>query len=178
MDKSNKELLSELLKIPEQDLYGESIQDILESIPDKRAMLVKEIAVRYGEKRIMGERFQKSLDVFEHFKIRLGTAKQEQFHILILDNKHRIISENMISMGILNQTIIHPREIFAPAIEKRAKALILLHNHPSGEAEPSSQDIKMTKRLCEVGEMVGISVLDHIIIAGDTYYSFTDSEMI
>jgi DNA repair protein RadC len=178
MDKSNKGLVSELLKIPEQDLNGESVQDILESIPDERAMLVKEIAVRYGEKRIMGQSFQKSVDVFDHFKIRLGTARQEQFYVLILDNKHRIISEQMITQGTLNQTLIHPREIFAPAIEKRAQALILLHNHPSGNPEPSAQDLKMTKRLIEVGEIVGITVLDHIIIGSDNYYSFADDEKI
>jgi len=110
MYKSNRELLSELLQISEQDLYGETIQDILESIPDKRAMLVKEVAIRYGEKRIMGRPFQKSVDVFDHFKIRLGTARQEQFHVLILDNKHRIISEQIVTIGTLNQTLIHPRE--------------------------------------------------------------------
>jgi len=181
MDKSNKQLISELLQISEQDLYGESMQDILESIPDKRATLVREIAFRYGEKRIMGQQFQKSMDVFDSFKVRLGTARQEEFHILILDNKHRIISENMITMGTLNQTLIHPREIFAPAIEKRGKALILLHNHPSGDPQPSRPDIDMTKRLREVGEIVGITVIDHIIIGGggaDCYFSFADSEMI
>jgi DNA repair protein RadC len=177
MDKSNKELLSELLEISEQDLYGDSIQDILESIPDKRATLVREIAFRYGEKRIMGQQFQKSIDVFDHFKIRLGTARQEEFHILILDNKHRIISEKMITTGTLNQTLIHPREIFAPAIEKRAQALILLHNHPSGDPQPSRPDIDLTKRLREVGEVVGISVLDHIIIGADCYFSFADENM-
>ena len=68
--------------------------------------------------------------------------------------------------------------IFAPAIEKRGQALILLHNHPSGNPEPSTQDLKITKRLIEVGEIVGITVLDHIIIGSDNYYSFADDEKI
>ena len=114
--------------------------------------------------------------MYEHFRIRLGTARQEQFHVLILDNKHRVIEEKMITMGTLNQSLIHPREIFAPAIELRAASVILIHSHPSGDTKPSQQDIEITKRLSEVGEIMGIKVMDHVII-GDGYFSFVDQEM-
>ena len=79
----------------------------------------------------------------------------------------------MITMGTLNQSLIHPREIFAPAIELRAASVILIHSHPSGDTKPSQQDIEITKRLSEVGEIMGIKVMDHVII-GDDYFSFVD----
>jgi DNA repair protein RadC len=176
LNKSNKELLSDLLQIPEQKMRGHTIPELLDSIPDERVNLVREIAARYGEKRIMGQSFDSARQVYEHFKIRLGTARQEEFHVLILDNKHRVIEEKMITLGTLNQSLVHPREVFVSAIELRAASVILVHSHPSGDIKPSNQDIEITKRLCEVGKLMGIEILDHIII-GDDYFSFTDHEM-
>jgi DNA repair protein RadC len=173
LNKSDKELLSELLQIPEQEMRGNTIPDLLDSIPDERVDLVREIAARYGENRILGQSFNSARQVYDHFKIRLSTAKQEEFHVLILDNKHRVIEEKMITLGTLNQSLIHPREIFAPAIELRAASIILIHSHPSGDTKPSKQDIEITKRLCKVGEIMGIKVMDHVII-GDGYFSFVD----
>jgi DNA repair protein RadC len=176
MNKSNRELLSDLLQIPEQEMRGHTIPDLLDSIPDERVDLVHEIAARYGEKRIMGQSFDNARQVYEHFRIRLGTARQEAFHILILDNQHRVIEEKMITLGTLNQSLVHPREVFVSAIELRAASIILVHSHPSGDVRPSNQDIEITKRLSEVGKLVGISVLDHVII-GDDYFSFVDKEI-
>jgi DNA repair protein RadC len=173
MNKSNRKLLSELLQIPEQEMRGDSIPDLLDSLGDKRVDLVREIAARYGEKRILGQSFNSARQVYEHFRIRLGTARQEQFHVLILDNKHRVIEEKMITLGTLNQSLVHPREVFALAIELRAASIILIHSHPSGDTQPSDQDIEITKRLSEVGVIMGIKVLDHVII-GDDYFSFVD----
>jgi DNA repair protein RadC len=173
LNKSNRELLSELLEIPEQEMRGDSIPDLLDSVRDERVDLVREIAARYGEKRILGQSFDSAKQVYDHFRIRLGTARQEEFHVLILDNKHRVIHEKMITLGTLNQSLVHPREIFAPAIELRAASVILIHCHPSGDTKPSKQDIEVTKRLSEVGEVMGIKVLDHVII-GDGYSSFVD----
>ena len=82
----------------------------------------------------------------------------------------------MITLGTLNQSLIHPREIFAPAIELRAASVILIHSHPSGDSKPSKQDIEITKRLCDVGEIMGIKILDHVII-GDDYFSFVDQDL-
>ncbi|MBT4641879.1 MAG: JAB domain-containing protein [Deltaproteobacteria bacterium] len=176
MYKSDRELLSELLEIPEQEMRGDTIPDLLDSIPDERVDLVREIACRYGEKRIVGQSFDSARQVYDHFKIRLGTARQEEFHVLILDNKHRVVEEKMITLGTLNQSLIHPREIFAPAIELRAASIILIHSHPSGDVQPSNQDIEITKRLSKVGEIMGIKVLDHVII-GEDYFSFVDQDM-
>ena len=168
--------MSELLEIPEQEMRGNTIPDLLDSIPDERGNLVREIAARYGERRIMGQSFNSAKQVYDHFHVRLGTARQEEFHVLILDNKHRVIEEKMITLGTLNQSLVHPREIFAPAIELRAAAIILVHNHPSLDSKPSTQDIEITKRLCEVGKLMGIEVIDHVII-GDGYFSFMDQNM-
>ena len=176
MYKSDKELLSKLLEIPEQEMRGNTIPDLLDSIPDERVDLVREIAARYGEKRILGQSFKSARQVYDHFKIRLGTARQKEFHVLILDNKHRVIEEKMITLGTLNRSLIHPREVFAPAIELRAAAIILIHNHPSNDTNPSDQDIEITKRLYEVGNIMGIEILDHVII-GDNYFSFVDENM-
>ena len=147
--------------------------EIVNSLSDKRANLIKEVCCRYGEKRkVEGDTFVNSREIYDHFKMRLR-QEQESFICIYLDNKHRIISEKEISVGTLTKSIVHPRECFAPAIQLRAAAVILIHNHPSGEPEPSGADIKITKRLTEVGKLVGIKVLDHVII-GDGYYSFVD----
>jgi DNA repair protein RadC len=175
-NKSDRELLQELLNVSGEEMRGNTIPDLLDSIPDERVNLVREIAARYGERRIMGQSFDSARQVYDHFKIRLGTARQEEFHVLILDNKHRVIEEKMITLGTLNQSLVHPREIFSPAIELRAASIILIHSHPSGDVQPSNQDIEITKRLCEVGKLMGIEVLDHVII-GDDYFSFVDQEM-
>ncbi|MBT3245126.1 MAG: JAB domain-containing protein [Bacteroidetes bacterium] len=144
-------------------MRGDTIPDLLDSVPDERAMLVKEIACRYGEKRILGQSFNSARQVYEHFKIRLGTARQEEFNVLLLDNKHRVIHEKMITLGTLNQSLIHPREIFAPAIELRAAAIILIHNHPSNDTNPSNQDIEITKRLCQVSNSAPFIVEEYEI---------------
>ena len=157
-------------------MRGHTIQDLLDSVRDERVNLVREIAARYGERRILGQSFENARQVYDHFKIRLGTARQEEFHVLILDNKHRVIEEKMITLGTLTQSLVHPREIFAPAIELRAASVILIHSHPSGDPKPSQQDIEITKRLSEVGEIMGIKVLDHVII-GDGYFSFVDQDL-
>jgi DNA repair protein RadC len=171
---SNKELLARLLKISKKRIRGESMYEIVNLLPDEESNLVKEICCRYGEKRVkQGESFTNSEAIYNHFKIRLGNQMQETFTCIYLDNKHRIMSEKEISIGIINKSLVHPREVFTSAISIRACAIILIHNHPSGDEKPSGADIEITKRLFEVGKLVGIEVLDHIII-GDSYYSFVD----
>jgi DNA repair protein RadC len=173
---SNKELLGRLLKIPKKRIRGESMYEIVNLLPDEESNLVKEICCRYGEKRVkQGQSFTNSEAIYNHFKIRLGNQMQETFTCIYLDNKHRIMSEKEISIGIINKSLVHPREVFVSAISIRASAIILIHNHPSGDANPSKADIEITRRLVDVGELVGISVLDHIII-GDSFYSFVDND--
>ncbi|MDO5037596.1 MAG: DNA repair protein RadC [Tissierellia bacterium] len=100
--------------------------------------------------------------------------KQEEFHAVGLDSKKRIQYVAMITRGTLSSTLVHPREVFASAISNRAHSLILVHNHPTGQVSPSSEDIRLTERLKEVGSLVGIPVVDHLIIGDGTYYSFLE----
>lgn len=104
--------------------------------------------------------------------------KREHFRILILDTKNKIISMEEISIGSLNSSIVHPREVFNIAIKKSANSIILLHNHPSGDPNPSKEDINVTFRLINAGEILGIKVLDHIIIGEDIYISMKEKNII
>jgi DNA repair protein RadC len=102
---------------------------------------------------------------------RLWDKKKEYFLAILLDTRNQLIKLAEISVGSLDTSIVHPREVFKEAISASAAAVILAHNHPSGDAQPSPDDIKLTKRLAEAGELVGIDVLDHIIIGGKKFSS-------
>ena len=89
----------------------------------------------------------------------------EQFVVLLLNARHEVLGRETVSVGSLNASIVHPREVFRPAIIHSAASIVLVHNHPSGDAEPSEEDISISRRLVQVGELVGIGVLDHVILA-------------
>ena len=93
---------------------------------------------------------------------------------LHLDAKNRILCFELISLGSLNQSVVHPREVFKSALLSSAAAMILIHNHPSGDPSPSPEDLKITQRLKEAGELLGIKVLDHLVVGETAYYSFAD----
>ncbi|GFO65729.1 DNA repair protein RadC [Geomonas paludis] len=120
------------------------------------------------------ERFTSAAQVFEHLNHEYRDRHTEQFVALLLDGKNRIISRALISEGSLNQSIVHPREVFNAAVRQSAAAMILLHNHPSGDPTPSPEDLAVTRLLCEAGQIMGIRVLDHIVIGENEYYSFAD----
>lgn len=103
---------------------------------------------------------------------------KEHFNIAILDTKNQIIAIENISIGTLNASIVHPRDVFYAAINRSANSIILLHNHPSGDPYPSDEDINITDRLVDVGSLVGIKVLDHIIIGDNKYISFKEKNLI
>jgi len=108
----------------------------------------------------------------------LRKKKQEHFVTLTLDGAHNLIKKRTVFIGTLNQSLVHPREVFADAISDRAAAVILIHNHPSGNVEPSELDVSLTKRLIKAGELLGIEVLDHIIIGKDKHSSFKEIKLI
>jgi len=124
-----------------------------------------------------GVSFRSSSDIYDYVKSQVRDNRQELFYTLILDNKHRVIRLEQITKGTLNQSLVHPREVFSPAIQVRAAAVVLVHNHRSGDPKPSQQDRQITKRLQEVGDLVGIKVLDHLIIGNDGYFSFVDGNL-
>ena len=103
---------------------------------------------------------------------------KEYFLAVTLDGASRVIDTHIISIGTLNQSLVHPREVFYPAIKDKAAAIILAHNHPSGQRTPSRADRQVTERLKEVGKLIGIEVLDHIILSSEGYYSFQDEDEI
>jgi DNA repair protein RadC len=110
--------------------------------------------------------------VVAHFGARLRRCRQEVFTVLLLDSRHRLIGEVEVSRGSLNQSLVHPREVFAPALRESAAAILVVHNHPSGDPQPSREDVEVTQRLVRAGEILGIKVVDHLIIGGLDYTSF------
>ncbi len=120
-----------------------------------------------------GTRFNSPAQVFETFKFLMKETK-ENFATLHLDGKNRVVCMDTVSVGSLNQSIVHPREVFKSACLSNAAAIILVHQHPSGDATPSREDIAITKRLKEAGEVMGIAVLDHIIVGDGEYTSFVE----
>jgi DNA repair protein RadC len=119
-----------------------------------------------------------SRDVFEHYHPLLRDAKRETFIVLLLDSKNRVMKEERISQGSLTASIVHPREVFHAAIRESAAALLALHNHPSGDPSPSREDYEITVRLREVGELVGIRLVDHVILGEERFVSFREHGLI
>lgn len=108
----------------------------------------------------------------------LKHLKQEVLKIILLDVKNRVISVPEISRGGLASSIVHPREVFKEAIRRSSASLILVHNHPSGDPTPSLDDLNITKKLVKTGQIIGISIVDHVIIAGDKYLSFKEKDLL
>lgn len=117
-------------------------------------------------------------DVCQLFMENMRYLKKEYFNVILLNTKNRIIDVVNISIGNLNSSIVHPREVFIEAIKRSCASMILVHNHPSGDSKPSKEDINITKRLVEGGKIIGIGILDHIIIGDGKYVSFREQGLI
>ncbi len=117
-------------------------------------------------------------DVAAIFVPKLRDLKHEEFWVLLLTSANRLIAEIRITSGTLNSSLVHPRECFKEALKQSAATVIFLHNHPSGNAEPSQEDLAITKQLVESGKILGIPVHDHIVVAGDTFTSLADRGLI
>ena len=122
--------------------------------------------------------FRCSEEVANYYIPLLKDLKKEQFRVLLLDIKNRVIKEVLISQGSLTSSIVHPREVIKPAVKESAASVIFIHNHPSGDPEPSADDMEITDRLCKSCSIMGISVLDHIIVAEGGYFSFKQKKLI
>ena len=108
----------------------------------------------------------------------LRNHKKEHFVIFYLDSRNQEIKREIISIGSLNANLVHPREVFEPAVRNLTAQIILAHNHPSGDPTPSEDDLEITKRLVETGKILGIEVIDHIIVAKDNFFSFKEKDLI
>jgi len=131
--------------------------------------MVKEGSVEYKKEPIRG-----SHDLFKLMVELFRNADREEFWVVSLDCKHRPINANLVSVGSLSVAIVHPREVFKAAILSNAKAILLSHNHPSGDCKPSEEDYALTARLSEAGKVLGIDVLDHVVVGDNCYHSFAD----
>jgi DNA repair protein RadC len=112
--------------------------------------------------------------VAEYLLPQFGNRPVEQFGVLLLDTKHRVLRASVLSVGTLDASIVHPREVFREATSAGAAGLVVFHNHPSGDPLPSEDDCRLTERLVAAGVLMGIAVLDHVILADEKYYSFRE----
>lgn len=132
----------------------------------------------HGRPRERKEKIRTPEDVVTFFSPCLRDARHEIFKVVLLDGANRIIRDYTVSEGTLNASVVHPREVFKPAVDELASAVILVHNHPSGTPFPSQEDKAVTEQMVNAGQCMGIPVLDHIIIAGYEYYSFAREGLI
>ena len=150
----------------------------LKAIPgigDAKAMQILalfELSKRVKSGSIAEKVVSNSSDIANYYMERMKGLKREHLIAVFLDSKNKIINDKVISIGTLNSSLVHPREVFKEAIKCSANAIILVHNHPSGDCGPSSEDIEITDRVKEAGEMVGIKLLDHVIVGKDKHYSY------
>ncbi|MBM3254078.1 MAG: JAB domain-containing protein [Candidatus Omnitrophica bacterium] len=119
-----------------------------------------------------------SEDTYNYLKDKMEKLKKEQFRGLHLNSRNKLIHDEIISLGTLTTNLVHPREVFQPAIEYSAAAIILAHNHPSGDPQPSDDDIQVTEQIIKASKIINIEVLDHIIIGGNRYLSLKDKKLI
>jgi len=114
-------------------------------------------------------------DLARHLLPQFGALAVEHFGIVMLDTKHRVLRIKIVSIGSLDTTVVHPREVFREAASASAAAIVLFHNHPSGDPTPSKDDLVLTARMVRAGEVMGIDVVDHLILADQRYYSLVES---
>ncbi len=131
--------------------------------------MVKDKSILYGQRKISSP--EVASELFKEFFLDMD---REMFIVLSLDTKNQPVSINICSIGSLNASIVHPREVFKTAILSNAASIIVAHNHPSGNSTPSKEDINITERLKECGMIIGIPVVDHIVVGYEQFYSFKE----
>ncbi len=135
--------------------------------------LFQAVAERFAEEKIPDKVNFRSLNaVAGYLQKWIGRERKEHFVALYLDSQDRLIESRIISIGILNASLVHPREVFEPAVALRSSSLIVAHNHPSGSVEPSSEDREITNKLVETGRIMEIMIKDHVIVSDSEYFSF------
>jgi DNA repair protein RadC len=132
--------------------------------------MVKESSLLYKDRQIKSPE-----DANKLFRQFLAEADREYFVVICLDTKNQPTAINICHMGSLNSSIVHPREVMKPAILSNSASIIVVHNHPSGQCEPSREDIDVTQRLVEAGRVIGIDLLDHLIVGPEKYFSLKEN---
>ncbi|WNC17883.1 DNA repair protein RadC [Brevibacillus brevis] len=133
---------------------------------------VKSFHYGYDEKQIKMPR--DVADIFRHYFETFCSTDRENFIVMFLNTKNRIVGVSTVHVGSLDSSIVHPREVYTEALLHKAASIIVCHNHPSGDVSPSREDVAVTRNLQQAGELLGISVLDHIILGENTYYSLKE----
>jgi len=169
--------LNKLEHLGLEELKRECGNDLIKAI---KVLSLIEISKRYNKLNNNGySLFIKSpKDIYNIFFNELSDLKKEKVIGVYLDTKNKIIKKEVLGIGILDSSLIHPRELFKEAIKESAKSVILVHNHPSGDANPSDEDISLTKNLIEAGDLIGINFLDHVIIGKNCFYSFKEDKLV
>lgn len=166
------------------DLVGITKEELIKDNPgmtDYKATMILcgiELGARTYLKKEEIKHILTTQDVLDLLSYEMSFLSEEHFNVILLNTKNMIIDTILISVGTINTSLVHVREVFKNAIKKNANSIILVHNHPSGDSSPSSEDKALTKRLCAAGQLLGIKVLDHIIIGKDNYFSFMEENMI
>ena len=177
MEMSNR-LISEFGLVNLFECSLKELQVIKGIGPNKAMQLLAmvELGKRYDQEKNIVKKITCSEDVFKLFHNDFKNKKQEHFSILMLNTQNNIIKKEPLTIGILNASVIHPREVFKPAIKNSCNKIILVHNHPSGDPTPSEEDLEITRKMIEVGEELDIKVLDHVIIGGDEWWSWKEKD--
>ena len=189
-DKNAIELADEILHLQGHmqgklvGLHQLSIEELknVSGIGEVKAVKVKaigELAIRMARQAVRIEQcFDRADKIAEYYMERLRHISTECVLVIMLDNKGHLLGESMISKGTVNASLVSPREIFLTALNKHAVQIALIHNHPSGDASPSKEDVLVTKRVQAAGDMLGIELVDHIIIGDNVYTSFKEEGLL
>ncbi len=137
-----------------------------------------ELGIRISSAKPTKYKVTNPWDIYKYYMEGLRYLNKEIFKIILLNTKNEIICDIDVSVGTLNMSLVHPREVFREAIKRNSNKIILMHNHPSGNIEPSNEDKNVTLRLIKCGDLIGIEVIDHIIIGDGLYYSFKENMII
>ncbi|MEI6456046.1 MAG: DNA repair protein RadC [bacterium] len=163
-----------------QELSKAGISELIKirGIGQARAIVIL-AALELGRRReasevIVRQKITRSREAYEIFRSAMENRPYEEFWIILLNKANRLIRQSCISEGGVSGTVVDPKKIFKIALDHRASSIILGHNHPSGEVKPSEADDRITKKISEAGQLVDVTVLDHLIIGEDLYYSYTD----
>jgi DNA repair protein RadC len=161
--------------LPVGNYLGERDGDFLKGKIQMETTIVREVTINYRNKKTITETLKQPEEVAKVLREILPDNSREHFLALYLSGAHKVIGYSIVSTGLANSTLVHPREVFQAAILSGATALLIGHNHPSGEITPSREDRAITKRLKEVAELIGIKLLDHIIVTDNEFYSFNEN---
>ena len=164
-------------------LQDMSIEELckIEGIGLSKATQIKaalELGLRISSYRRNKYKVKNPWDIYKYYMEGLRYKQNEVFKVVLLNTKNEIITDIDVSVGTLNSSLVHPREVFKEAIRRSSNKMILIHNHPSGSVEPSNEDKNITDRLIKCGELIGIEVIDHIIIGDGLYFSFKENMII